>query len=137
MKAEKIIPTSIMGESPEVTKEFLERTLKRPVVDFIVTEGSNKGDNYMGVMVAVEVTTLDNNGQKRKEHIIIKCYPLHPTRQEFANAENVFYNELKVYEKWFPALIALKNRYMPNTPALPFPPFINGEAIDFKAIGKE
>jgi len=126
-----------MNDSSEVTKEFLERTLKRPVVDFTVTEGSKKGDNYLGVMVAVEVTTLTKDGQKKKEHIIIKCYPLHPSRQEFNNSENIFYNELKVYEQWFPALNALKTQFMPNSPALPFPPFVGGEAIDFKAIGKK
>jgi len=125
-----------MEEFSTVTKEFLEKTLKCPVVDFVLTQGSQKGDNYIGVMISAEVQTLTNEGFKKKDNIIIKCYPLHPARQELNNSANFFYNELKVYELWMPALVSLKNRYMPITDPLPFAQFIGGEAINYKAIGE-
>jgi len=121
---------------PVFTKEFLEKELNRSISSFTVRPGSNPGDNFMGVIYALDIhlnpqsSIQDESNEKEWVHMVVKCYPNHPARHEYLNLCSVFHKELSTYRIVLTELEAfLKNENLPLR--LPFVPFISGKAINF------
>ncbi|CAG7718807.1 unnamed protein product [Allacma fusca] len=110
-------------------KEYLENALGYSVDKFELTAGSNLGDGYTCALLRVDVWKVyDEPGDPIS--IIVKCYPLNESRQEFLESWNIFKVELGMYERVIPALtkfleILPESERMP----LPFAPMIFGQYI--------
>ncbi|OXA51136.1 uncharacterized protein LOC110853643 [Folsomia candida] len=124
-----------------ITKEFLQNALKMeanggPVPEIIshfATLGTKPGDNYASIIYSVDVDLSDGT----KRHLLIKCYPNHPARQELTNKCNMFFKECEVYSKWIPALKRMQKEVFgldkEDAVKLPYAKFVHGECIDFQS----
>lgn len=123
-----------------ISKEFLQTALqsegKEPVpqiTSYTVTPGTQPGDNYASLIYSIQLQL--SNGRSR--HLLAKCFPNHPSRQEFAIDTNMFYKEWQVYSSWIPELKRLQTGVLNLSPdqilPLPYAPFIHGQCIDFQS----
>jgi len=131
----------IEQESPRcssgITKPFLEGLLKKEILFFTASTGSNPGDNYTSVLVSLEVHLVH---QKEPLYLLFKTFPQHPTRQKLLEDTNIFLKEYQVYNEWIPELIKFQTNLLgiggPSgkgeilRPAMP--ELIAGAAIDYE-----
>lgn len=122
------------NESP-LTKEFLEKILKRKVASFKCEEGSNPGDNFLSILFSLEIRLVEEN---EPLHLLFKTFPHHPTRQKLLNDTNIFLKEYLVYDVWIPELIKFQKDVVGNPTILrpAVPTLVAGNAIDYSNIGK-
>lgn len=96
---------------PEYVIKLLDRIAKEQ--DFIeykfeTKSGSNHGDNFLGVMIAVTLRgTKVKNGSSTIEtiHLICKIPPMNESRKKNFKSNFVFDREVYVYSKLLPAFI--------------------------------
>ncbi|OXA50876.1 hypothetical protein Fcan01_14444 [Folsomia candida] len=124
-----------------ITNEFLQNALKMEakggsvseIISYLATPGSKLGDNYASIIYSVDVNLSDGT----KRHLLIKCYPNHPSRQELTNKMNLFFKECEVYSKWMPALSRMQKEVFgldkEEAVKLPYAKFVYGECIDFQS----
>ncbi|CAL8096635.1 unnamed protein product [Orchesella dallaii] len=114
-----------------ITKEFLEKLLKRKIVDFKVNEGSNPGDNFLAILISLEIHLVD---QTEPLYLLYKTFPQHPIRQKLLEDTNLFLKEFLVYDAWFPEIVQFQNDIigldLVMKPAVP--PMVSGGAIDYE-----
>jgi len=122
-------------ELPTISKEFLSKLLKKNVSSFRLKPGTNVGDNYMSVLYSIQVEVEEEDGQTKSVSLLSKCFPTHPTRQEFLRKSNVFWNELQIYKTFLPELQKMAQNNGIEI-QLPFSPLVGGEALDFKNTQK-
>jgi hypothetical protein len=113
---------------PEITKELLEEAVGYPIDSFEVGTGSNPGDNYMSNLFGITVAKKVNPTEK--QHLLMKCFPNHPARQDFLHKSNLFSKEVAIYSQWIPTLKKFLKDYG-SREELPFPQFLAGHAIDY------
>jgi len=122
----------------KVDKTFLTKVLgdeRFELLSYDVIPGSKPGDNFLSLIYSIKVELQDKiNKSLSTRYLLLKCYPNHPSRQEFNNQINIFYKELQMYSTWFPELVrflkeVLKVDELPYK--IPYPPFVYGTAIDF------
>lgn len=129
------------SNDPLISKAFLENALREEgkykdfeILSFKVSMGSKPGDNYMSIIYTIDVD-LKVEGVPLKRSLLIKCYPNHPGRQQFANKSNFFFKEMEVYSKWIPELERMQREVVGlgegERVKLPYAPFVHGECIDF------
>lgn len=76
--------------------------------DFETKSGSNHGDNFLGVMIAVTLTgTKAKNGSSRIEnmHLLCKMPPMNESRKKNFKTGIVFAREVYIYKKLLPAFV--------------------------------
>ncbi|OXA50941.1 hypothetical protein Fcan01_14477 [Folsomia candida] len=124
-----------------ITQEFLQNALKMEanggsapeIVSYLATPGSKPGDNYASIIYSVDINLSDGT----KRHLLIKCYPNHPSRQELTNKMNLFFKECEVYSKWMPELRRMQKEVFgldkEDAVKLPYAKFVHGECIDFQS----
>ncbi|CAG7835786.1 unnamed protein product [Allacma fusca] len=99
-----------------------------PIERFEVKAGSNLGDGYTCAMLSVEV--WKQSDPNHPFGIVVKCYPVNQTRQDFLETANIFQVELGMYDTVIPAL----NKFQEILPErervpLPFAPMIFGKFL--------
>lgn len=75
---------------------------------FETKAGSNHGDNYLGVMIAVTISGFrEQNGKSEadKLHLVCKMPPANLSRRKNFKTDLVFARELFVYSKLLPAFV--------------------------------
>lgn len=70
---------------------------------FEVKSGSNHGDNFLGVMIAVKVIEINPKIHSNELHLICKTPPANQFRRKFFKTDIVFERELFMYSKVLPA----------------------------------
>jgi len=121
---------------------FLIKALgeKFEVLSHEVICGSKPGDNFLSLIYSIKARLREKNNNKSiTRYLLLKCYPNHPSRQEFNNQTNIFHRELEIYRTWFPELIRFQKEVLKiEVPhKLPYPPFIYGTAVDFSKHDRE
>ncbi|CAG7722643.1 unnamed protein product [Allacma fusca] len=109
-----------------LTNEFLEAFLKEPVDKFEVWSGSNLGDGYTCTLSSVDVWRKSN---PKPVHLLFKCFPTNPDRQELLYEVVSFQTELEAYTKIFPALREFQKELESEVISPPVPPFYFGQYI--------
>jgi hypothetical protein len=131
-----------MNPSDKIDKAFLSKALGQEydILDFQVTPGSKPGDNFLSLIYTVDVKLLSkSNNTTLSRHILVKCYPTHPGRQDYNNNTNLFFKELQVYRIWLPELLRFQTEVvgLDEPLTLPYPPFVHGKAIDFTQVDRK
>ena len=128
-----------------ITKDFLLNAIKQEtksnsveILSHNVTFGTKPGDNYMSIIYTIDVDFKTDKAEvPKRRHLLIKCYPNHPGRQEFTNKSNVFFKELEIYNKWIPELKRFQMEVLGLEPKqalrLPYAKYVHGECIDFQS----
>ena len=113
-----------MDNTAGITKEFLENALKVPIDKFTVNQGSSLGEGYTTLLYAVDVWKI---GQDEPIHILIKCFPSNPARQQFLQDYKIFEIEVGMYEVLIPELKKFLKEKNAEDIRLPFAPFYAGQ----------
>lgn len=92
---------------PEFTKKFLHRIAKsKQFSDYkIETQtGSNHGDNFIGNLIAVEISGGNQNDKSPNDHLSLMCKiePCHEGRNELFDTNLMFEREIYMYSKVLP-----------------------------------
>ena len=74
------------------------------IVDFKVTPGSNKGDNFSCIMGAVEITAKVKGGQEEILNWMAKMMPQTEMKKEFIEDSKMFDKESIIYTDMIPTL---------------------------------
>lgn len=130
---EKVIPISDL-----ITKEFIQFHTKDKVLAVSIKDGTNPGENFMSVLYSVEVQ-VENKGDKGesepRHHLLLKCYPSHPSRQKHLNKKNLFFQEVSFYNGITKDLIQFQSELVglprESIISLSLPPFLGGKAVDY------
>ncbi|XP_021957427.2 uncharacterized protein LOC110853466 isoform X2 [Folsomia candida] len=135
-------PNNNNNDDEIISKEFLQKALEHEakngdsvptIISHSVTLGTKPGDNFMSIIYSVDVELSDG----KKRHLLIKCYPNHPARQEFGNKSNMFFKEYEVYSKWIPELKRMQTEVLGlrknEIVKLPYAHFVDGDCIDFQS----
>ncbi|CAG7786220.1 unnamed protein product, partial [Allacma fusca] len=115
-------------EDTGLSKEFLENALGYRIEKFEVKAGSNLGDGYTCALFGVDVWKVAE--PENPISIVVKCYPVNESRQEFLETGNIFKIELGMYDTVIPALTKFQE-ILPEKERvpLPFAPMIFGQYI--------
>lgn len=86
----------------EAIKEIIKNNLRKSFEDYeiIYSPGSNKGDNYAGIVHRVQVK--DKSENEIKLSMILKVPPENPTRRDEFMAKELFGREIGFYDCVFP-----------------------------------
>lgn len=84
----------------QTLRKIVEDNLKTPFdeCDVVIVPGSAKGDNYIGVLYRVTVTSSDG----RKLNLIVKLPPQNEVRREQFFAKECFLRESEFYDNVYP-----------------------------------
>jgi hypothetical protein len=131
-----------MAVSVQIDEVFLAKALgdEFEILEFHATPGSKPGDNYLSLIYTVDVTMRSKiTEQTSTRHLLVKCYPAHPGRQEFNNQTNIFYKELELYRVWLPELVRFQEEVvgMIKPYKIPYPPYVYGKATDFTKVDRK
>lgn len=131
------IPVTPLAPTPSIPKSIVEQVSGCQVLTYLIENGSKPGDNWMSVLYTVTAQVLPpGKSEPETRYYLFKCYPQHQGRQVYLNKTNFFHNELCFYSVWTKALVNFQTEVLgiPKdsviSPALP--PFIGGEAVNFK-----
>jgi hypothetical protein len=110
----------------QLSKTLVEKLAKEPVKSFTSSDGSKKGDNVAGNLIALTIQT-----EAGKElNLIHKALPSDPFAKQFAVEQGTFRIENTFYAHFAPALEAWgKSRGLKSTTRdsiLPIPKFVDG-----------
>lgn len=86
----------------EAIREIIKSNLGKSFEDYevIYSPGSNKGDNYAGIVHRVQVKDKAEN--EIKLSMILKVPPVNPTRRDEFMAKDLFGREIGFYDNVFP-----------------------------------
>jgi len=126
----------------EITLDFLSSVLgeENEIISYKVTRGSKPGDNFMSVLYAIQVHLKSKNNDdqinNKTLHLLFKCLPSHPGRQEFNAKSNFFYRELQVYQSFLPELMRFQREdlKLPKLYELSFTTALAGKAVDMTSL---
>jgi hypothetical protein len=130
-----------MPISVKIDEIFLSKALgdEYEILKFHATPGTKPGDNYMSLIYSVDVTMRSKiTEQISTRHLLVKCYPIHPGRQDFNNRKNIFFKELQIYRVLLPELVRFQTEIVGVTKPynIPYPPYIYGNATDFTTFDR-
>ncbi|KAL7029771.1 hypothetical protein ACKWTF_006354 [Chironomus riparius] len=86
----------------EAIREIIKNNLRKSFDDYeiIYSPGSNKGDNYAGIVHRVQIK--DKAEAEIKLSMILKVPPVNPTRRDEFMAKELFIREIEFYDNIFP-----------------------------------
>lgn len=86
----------------KVLLEIIENNLPKSIDDYDLkfSPGSNKGDNYLGIVYRIRV--IDKSTNESKLNLILKLPPQNPVRRQEMTITNFFTREAKFYDDIYP-----------------------------------
>ena len=90
------------------------------VYRFTITRGSKPGDNFIGRVYRAVIEETDESKPKKCLPLIFKASPLNKFRRQMFSSDQVFVNEVQMYEEVLPTLNEILNKYgVANSAAMP------------------
>lgn len=105
MAPKQLVPQKIITN---LEKKLQEMGLKNYKLQ--LSEGTIKGDNYLGIIAKALVKGFKENGEEISMNWIIKCAPTAPAFRQLTNVKVVFTREVYVYETVFPEFLKFQQK---------------------------